>query len=409
MEPPARMLWPGTSRSCQLRSKPWSERRKLPARTKLTRSFLPTLSGSSCCVGDGHQGAGRADDEGGHAGEAGGDGVGEGVAVERRYVGGAEVDEGEDDDAVLIVRRVGAGLAEALGEHGEDASGALFLFGSVERETALRRAQRDVVGGEEDGVQLHRPHDGLEGFANVGCGGEAGGGLFFEAAEDDGLEFDGEGRRYFADGRRIGVLDGANGLELRRVRTVEGVAAGGELVEDEAEGEDVGLDTGLAGDELLGRHVGDGAAAGGVGGTRHGLRGADSALVDGAAGVELGLVGAEAAGEAEVEDLDQAAVGEHHVGGLEVAVEDAEVVGGGEAVGGLNAGGEDELEAGGAFGDELVEALAGNVLHDDVGFFAVAAFFGGDRRRRRWRRRWGGRWRRQGGLREAGWRASARW
>ena len=51
MEPPARTLWLGTSRSCQLRSKPFSERRKLPARTKLTRSFLPTLRGSSCWVG----------------------------------------------------------------------------------------------------------------------------------------------------------------------------------------------------------------------------------------------------------------------------------------------------------------------------------------------------------------------
>ena len=49
-------------------------------------------------------------------------------------------------------------------------------------------------------------------------------------------------------------------------------------------------------------------------------------------------------------------------------MEDAEVVGGGEAVGGLDAGGEDELEAGGAFGDELVEGLARDVLHDDVRF-----------------------------------------
>jgi hypothetical protein len=83
------------------------------------------------------------------------------------------------------------------------------------------------------------------------------------------------------------------------------------------------------------------------------------------------------AGEAEVEDLDEAAVGEHDVGGLEVAVEDAQVVGCREAVRGLDAGGEDELEAGWTFGDELVERLAGDVLHDDVGFFAVAAFFGG--------------------------------
>ena len=271
----------------------------------------------------------------------------------------------------------GAGLAEALGEHGEDAGGALFFFGGVEGEAALRGAEGDVVAGEKDGVELHGPHDGLEGFANVGGGGEAGGGLLFEAAEDDGLEFDGEVGGDLADGGRVGELDGADGLELGRVGAVEGVAAGGELVEDEAEGEDVGLDAGLAGDELLGRHVGDGAAARGVGGAGDGLGRADFALVDGAAGVELGLVGAEAAGEAEVEDLDEAAVGEHDVGGLEVAVEDAEVVGGGEAVGGLDAGGEDELEAGGAFGDELVEGLAGDVLHDDVGFFAVAVFGGG--------------------------------
>ncbi len=83
MEPPARTLWLGTSSSCQLRSKPFSERRKLPARTNWTSSLRPMARGSSCWAGMRHEGAGRADDEGGHAGEAGGDGVGEGVAVER--------------------------------------------------------------------------------------------------------------------------------------------------------------------------------------------------------------------------------------------------------------------------------------------------------------------------------------
>ena len=67
----------------------------------------------------------RADDERGHAGEARGDGVGEGVAVERGDVGGAEVDEGENDDAVLVSGGGGAGLAETLGEHGEDAGGGV--------------------------------------------------------------------------------------------------------------------------------------------------------------------------------------------------------------------------------------------------------------------------------------------
>jgi hypothetical protein len=50
MEPPARTDWVGMSSSCQLRSKPVSERRKLPARTKRTSNFLPMASGSSCCA-----------------------------------------------------------------------------------------------------------------------------------------------------------------------------------------------------------------------------------------------------------------------------------------------------------------------------------------------------------------------
>lgn len=224
---------------------------------------------------------------------------------------------------------------------------------------------------------MHRHHDGLEGFADFGSGAEAGGGLFFETMEDDGLKFDGKGWGYFAQWRRFGELDGADGLKLGGVGAVEGMSAGGELVEDEAEGEDVGLDAGLAGNELLGGHVGDSAATRGVGGAWNGLGRTDFAFVDGAAGIELGLIGAEAASKAEVEDLDEAAVGEHDVGGLEVAMEDSEQVGGGEAVGDLNAGGEDQLEAGGALVDEFVEGLAGDVLHDDVGFFAGAAFGGG--------------------------------
>ena len=54
-------------------------------------------------------------------------------------------------------------------------------------------------------------------------------------------------------------------------------------------------------------------------------------------------------------------------------MEDAEGMGGGETVRDLDADGEDELEAGGAFGDELIERLAGHVLHDDEGFFAFFA------------------------------------
>ncbi len=52
-------------------------------------------------------------------------------------------------------------------------------------------------------------------------------------------------------------------------------------------------------------------------------------------------------------------------------MEDAEDVRGGEAVGDLDAGGEDKLEAGRTFDDDLVERFAGDVLHDDVGFGLV--------------------------------------
>ena len=68
---------------------------------EVDEEFFADAEGVELLGGDGHQRAGWADDERGHAGEAGGDGVGEGVAVERGDVGGAEVDEGEDDDAVF--------------------------------------------------------------------------------------------------------------------------------------------------------------------------------------------------------------------------------------------------------------------------------------------------------------------
>ena len=51
MEPPARTDCEGMSSNCQFRSKPASERMKLPASTNRTSSFLPMESGSSCCAG----------------------------------------------------------------------------------------------------------------------------------------------------------------------------------------------------------------------------------------------------------------------------------------------------------------------------------------------------------------------
>ena len=82
------------------------------------------------------------------------------------------------------------------------------------------------------------------------------------------------------------------------------MTAGGKLIEDEAEGEEIGLDGGLAGDELLRSHVGDGATPGGVGGAE-GRSGTGGGMVG---GIELDLFQLQAAGETEVEDFDESAL-----------------------------------------------------------------------------------------------------
>src|SRR5581483_4230427 len=104
------------------------------------------------------------------------------------------------------------------------------------------------VARDDAGFELQRLHDGLESFADFGGGAVALGRSLLEKAEDDGGEF---GREVLGEGRRVGELDGADGLELVAVGTGEGMASAGELVEDDAEGPQVGLDGALAGDELL--------------------------------------------------------------------------------------------------------------------------------------------------------------
>ena len=236
---------------------------------------------------------------------------------------------------------VAAGLAKALGQHGEDAGGALLFLGRFEFQPSLRGQLRDGVAGHADRVELHRLHHGAQPLAHIGGRGEARGRLLLQAAQDDGFELDGQVGNDLAEVGRIGELGGADGLELGRVGPVEGMASAGQLVEDQAQREDVRLDRRASGDELLRRHVGDGAAPRGVG--RLGRRRRAAA---GSGRVEIGLVATELAGQAEVEDLDQAAVGQHDVGGLQVAMEDAELVRGGKAVGDLDAGGEHQLQAG---------------------------------------------------------------
>ncbi len=145
-----------------MRSKPCSERMKLPVRTQATSSFWPMARGSICASGQVHERAGGADDERRHAGDAGGDGVGQGEAVERGDRGRAEILEGQDEDGVLRALVVG-GFAEALGEHGEQAGGALLLLGG-----SGGRQDGGSVAGDDAGFQLQRLHDGLQRFADFG-------------------------------------------------------------------------------------------------------------------------------------------------------------------------------------------------------------------------------------------------
>ena len=159
-------------------------------------------------------------------------------------------------------------------------------------------------------------------------------------------------------------------LEVGRVGPVEGMAAGGEFVEDEAQSEDVGLDGGLAGDELLWRHVGDGAASRGVGGSE---AEAGFAYRTGPEGSKSASSRERRRARPKSRILIRPPSVSMTLAGLRSRWKMPSGVRGGEAVGDLDSGGEDELEAGWALGDELVKRLAGDVLHDDVGFGLLGA------------------------------------
>ena len=107
---------------------------------------------------------------------------------------------------------------------------------------ALRGHLRDGVAGHAHRVQLQRLHDGAQPLAHVGGGGEARRGLLLQAAQDDGFQLDRQVGDDLAQVGRIGELDGADGLELRRVGAVEGMPSAGQLVKNQAQGEYIGLD-----------------------------------------------------------------------------------------------------------------------------------------------------------------------
>ncbi len=181
---------------------------------------------------------------------------------------------------------------------------------------------------------------------------------FLETAPDDGPQTEGqgifEGRGVVAERRRDIVGGGPAGKRA---------SAREHLVEDAAEGEDVGAGVHRVAAQLLGRHIAHGAeegAGGGVAGERGGF-------------VLVGGLGFEDLGETEVEDLDPVVGGEEDVVGLEIAVDDVSAVGGGEAVGDPQAPGDGGDRRRRAVPEDPAERLALEELGHDIGLIVVDA------------------------------------
>ena len=125
----------------------------------------------------------------------------------------------------------------------------------------------------------------------------------------------------------------------------------------------------MPGDELLGRHVADGAAAGRIGGGNLGL-------VRGALEAVFGLVlWMQSPCQTKVENLHQPTVGQHHVLRFQIAMEDAERVRCIQAIGNLYADRKNQLERCRAACNQAVKRLTGHVLHGDKGFVLGLADF----------------------------------
>ena len=144
-----------------------------------------------------------------------------------------------------------------------------------------------------------------------------------------------------------------------------------------AEGEDIGPGIDPATLGLFRRHVGDSADDGTFGGFGTGgeVDGAGNIVVtveiEGSAAFFTGELG-----EAEIENLGEAFGRDHDVGGLQVAVDDADVVSGGERVGHLHAELDGIHDRDLAGGDHGAHGLAPNEFHDD-GIAGTSSMSGG--------------------------------
>ncbi len=142
---------------------------------------------------------------------------------------------------------------------------------------------------------------------------------------------------------RLLVDDGVEQSPL--ALAVEGQGAGGRLVEDDAERPDVRAGVDLVALGLLGGHVGD-RAHGGSRDRHPGLSG------------ELG--------QAEIQDLGRPVRSDHDVARLDVAVDDAVLVGLGQALGHLGGEAQRVGRRKVAAGDPVLQGFALVAGHDDV-------------------------------------------